>query len=103
VNVAVAAAAEDQAYPENLSSDVGRSFDSPRDLFLIAALVGMYRADSDLISLEPAALVQHANEEKHGDLELQVAFSDAELQPVLNWLVEKHHIAVDKGRIYKLV
>jgi len=71
-------------------------------MFLIATLTGMFRADEDLVSLDPAAMIQHANAEKPKDHELKATFSVAELMPLLDFLSSEHRIKVDEGKIYKL-
>lgn len=80
-----------------------RNFDSVRDMFMIATLIGMFRADEDLISITPEELVEHANKERPGAKDFEAAFSVAELMPLLDHLSSEHRIMVDDGKIYKLV
>jgi len=94
---------EAMTYPADLSSSIERSFDSARDMFLIATLIGMFRADEDVVSLTPAAMIEHANTHKPKDKELEIEFSVSELMPLLEYLSSEHRIMVDEGKIYKLV
>lgn len=98
-----AAPAEDSGYPQNLASALNRSYDSPRDMFLIATLIAMFRADEDIISLSPEELVHQANQDKPAGTEFTASFSVPELMPLLEHLSSENRIMIGDGRIYKLV